>query len=258
MDLEEIARRLEAAERPMEVESLGGPPDRPLPIVRVATRNPLVEWRWFRDHSVQIGCWPVLLSNSEPTRRLLVEALGHSEPVGEILRRASHLDGAAEVQSLFDEEFEEYDPSEMEGEWPGEVPGNRSYSLLPETVVAGAGLLGLLGKPPVHQIALIPANKPWEVFAWLGYGGFNACPPAEVHTALHRQWHQRWGTEPVALAHDTLECRVEKRPGNQNEALDLAWLQYRYCTDLVEQGVGTVSNLAAGLMGSEVWYFWWD
>jgi len=26
----------------------------------------------------------------------------------------------------------------------------------------------------------------------------------------------------------------------------------------VEQGVGTIENLAVGLLTSSVWYFWWD
>jgi hypothetical protein len=31
-----------------------------------------------------------------------------------------------------------------------------------------------------------------------------------------------------------------------------------YCEDIVIQGTQTVENLAAGLLGNNLWYFWWD
>lgn len=34
--------------------------------------------------------------------------------------------------------------------------------------------------------------------------------------------------------------------------------QYRYCIDIVDQGVTSVSALAAILMEAPYWYFWWD
>jgi len=40
--------------------------------------------------------------------------------------------------------------------------------------------------------------------------------------------------------------------------MKLAWEQYHYCPDIVWQGVGTTSDLAAMLRGHGVWYFWWD
>jgi hypothetical protein len=42
------------------------------------------------------------------------------------------------------------------------------------------------------------------------------------------------------------------------EALKLAQEQYSFCCDIVDQGVGTIENLAGGLMASSIWYFWWD
>jgi hypothetical protein len=41
-------------------------------------------------------------------------------------------------------------------------------------------------------------------------------------------------------------------------ALKLAQEQYGFCFDIVEQGVGTIENLAGGLTASNIWYFWWD
>jgi hypothetical protein len=55
-----------------------------------------------------------------------------------------------------------------------------------------------------------------------------------------------------------MNIRVRQRPKTQAEALDLAREQYSYCSDIVEQGAGTLSALAAALMENDWWYFCWD
>jgi hypothetical protein len=62
----------------------------------------------------------------------------------------------------------------------------------------------------------------------------------------------------VGLSHDVVNIRVRRKPATRAEALDLAREQYAYCSDIIEQGVGTVSALAAALMENDWWYFWWD
>jgi hypothetical protein len=41
-------------------------------------------------------------------------------------------------------------------------------------------------------------------------------------------------------------------------AAEAAVEQYAYCPDGVDQGVGSLSALAAGQVRSPSWYFWWD
>jgi hypothetical protein len=55
-----------------------------------------------------------------------------------------------------------------------------------------------------------------------------------------------------------MNIRVKSRPPTRKAALELAREQYVYCSDIVEQGAQTLSALAAMLMGSGWWYFWWD
>ena len=38
----------------------------------------------------------------------------------------------------------------------------------------------------------------------------------------------------------------------------LALEHFLYCTDIVNQGYGTVEALAAVLLKSKYWHFWWD
>jgi hypothetical protein len=40
--------------------------------------------------------------------------------------------------------------------------------------------------------------------------------------------------------------------------MELAQEQYDFCPDIVLQGTGTLEPLAATLMASDWWFFWWD
>ena len=100
---------------------------------------------------------------------------------------------------------------------------------------------------PVNDlwIVLLPTTKGWEVPAYMAFGGWNSCPGPDVHVAVLRSWHERFGAEPVTMTHDVLELTVVRRPASRELAVELALEQYRYCEDIVTQGVGTVDALAA-------------
>jgi len=141
--------------------------------------------------------------------------------------------------------------SEVEvGEWPDAVESNdRLWSLLDFSTGAI--------RP---QVTIVSFTDPdWtKAPAFMRYGGWNACPPPEAHVAVLRHWRERYGAELVCAAADTLELRVARRPADRNAALKLAQEQYAYCMDIVDQGAGTLANLAGTLMESPYWYFWWD
>ena len=49
-------------------------------------------------------------------------------------------------------------------------------------------------------IVLIPTVRPWEAAAYLGFGGFNACPAPWVHVAYAHEWSARFGVRMVGLS----------------------------------------------------------
>jgi hypothetical protein len=136
------------------------------------------------------------------------------------------------------------------GPWPDQPPATAGLSLS----------LNALTRRPIEtvQIVLVPTDDWTEIPAHLRFGGFEMNPPPEVHVAAFRAWRYRYGADLVGLSFDTLNLRVATRPASQDEALELAREQFRYCRDIVDQGVGTLSKLAAGLMADDWWYFWWD
>jgi hypothetical protein len=117
----------------------------------------------------------------------------------------------------------------------------------------------LTGKPLAKvTIALAPTDDWTTIPAYLCWGGWNACPAPEYHVAAMRAWRDRYGAELVGVSVDTIYSRVASRPKTRKEALALARDQYIYCTDLIDQGGGTYSALAADLMANDWWRFWWD
>jgi hypothetical protein len=136
------------------------------------------------------------------------------------------------------------------GEWPTQPMGAPQLSVAIETPT-GAPLNKV-------QLVILPTDDWTTIPAYLNWGNWNACPAPEYHVAALRSWRDRFGAELIGLSHDVMNVRVKKRPESREAALDLAREQYAYCSDIVDQGVETLNALAAVLMESDWWYFWWD
>lgn len=136
-----------------------------------------------------------------------------------------------------------------EDEWPGWI--DTGGLTLPNDVLTGEPL-------PSVAVARLQVRAPWEIPAYFQHGGWNDCPMPEVHCAVWKDWHEKYGAHIVGVSHDIIEAVVERPPMEPEEAMRLAWQQYLYCTDRVDQGAESVVNLAAELFLAGTWYFWWD
>ena len=105
-------------------------------------------------------------------------------------------------------------------------------------------------------LAYIPTTKPFEVFAWVPFGGWNECPAAEDIIHISRYWYLKHNAIPAVISHDTLEFLCA--PLDVKSAMETAVEHYAVCPDNVDQGIGTVAALADSLTKSTVWWFWWD
>lgn len=113
---------------------------------------------------------------------------------------------------------------------------------------------------PKGDIAILklPTDKPYEAFAYIPMGGFNDCPMPEDMVVVAKYWYEKFGAVPVSITYDEVEFIVDKPPIDKKEVDKLAIEQTVFCIDIVEQGVGSVEDLAKGLKNSPYWYFWWD
>lgn len=101
----------------------------------------------------------------------------------------------------------------------------------------------------------VPVTEPWRIWAYLPYGGWNACPKVAEHMAVSKYWYEQYGAYPAAFSFDTIDYAVEVPPEDLEK---LANEVGTYCFDIVEQGCETYSALAASLKNSRIWNFWWD
>jgi hypothetical protein len=109
-------------------------------------------------------------------------------------------------------------------------------------------------------ILFVPTADPCEVPAHLLFGGFNSCPPPEVHVAMLRSMQTRYQARLLVIDCGTIEIVVSHRPASRQEALRLATDFHTYA----ESFEGTAYNkqsaghIAAYLLASDYWAFWWD
>ena len=223
----------------------------------------IAQWRRLREVVPQMGYWPVLLGG-EQDLKMHREMLGDADErtPGEIIQQGVALnphDWLAKQAEKWNDEAEEFSLDEYHGEWPGGNHASTQFQTPNHYPGKRKSVLNLFGKQkPELYLGLVPASQGWEVPAPLRLGGWNDCPPPEVHVSFMRYWHDSYGAELVAATHDVVEMQVARPPTTREGALSLAMEQFFYCGDVVTQGTETLERLAATLLKGTVWFFWWD
>ncbi len=205
----------------------------------------------LREQFAKTGKYPFLIGPHQDRETMIKSAEFNRQSPEEILRDSQKIDleeWVAERRA----EVEEYGDSPYEdlGEWPGEMHDKGSL-ILHKNAVTGNFL-------PEVFIGLAEVETSWQLPAVLKFGGWNDCPDAEVQCAFHRKWQAEFGAEICSVGGGVIECTVNQPPQDQQSAMQLAWEQYWYCADIVDQGCETISNLGATLLKSPYWFFWWD
>jgi len=205
----------------------------------------------YRSRYPATGQYPFLIGDGDELEGVQEMAEFNEQEPTEIIRASFEISIAKWIAGR-EEEAEEfgYSSHESAGEWPGEIFEKGAIALHRDVLTKEF-------KPEVH-LGIATIDEPWHLPAVLQYGAWNECPGAEVHCAFHRQWQAEFGSEITGMSNDIVECTVARPPTTREAAVKLAWEQYWYCADIVDQGCGTVSNLAATLLKSDYWYFWWD
>lgn len=251
IDRSELSARLNGLARD-PVELIGSDPTRGWRMLFEGEADSAVKkWRETVEALNGTGFWPVFTGDPEQFEQLAegLEATAEMSGVSETLSMAEELSGQEWLGSQYSDPELDLPEDTSPQAWPSEsTPMMQPHALF-----------DYRGKP--HReigLAIVPADQPWQTPAALGYGGWNDCPNPEVHVAVLKYWQQIYGAVPIAITADTVDLWVERPLTSKDEAYAVAREQYRYCYDIVHQGTETVEALAAGLIGSAVWFFWWD
>lgn len=160
------------------------------------------------------------------------------------------IDGETYFDRLIEQKKEEYEVDDLSELYPyDEIQGGQA-------IKSFEGYRKYSGGIEETIIAYIPTDKPYEVFLWLPIGGWNECPCAEEMISAAKLWYEKYNAVPAVISHDIVEFTVRRL--NAEEAKCVGIQQYAFCSDIVDQGFGDLSNLMDTLTKSEIWYFWWD
>jgi len=220
----------------------------PFPLTKVSGDLIESELHRLRTTCAAEGTFPVIIGDRESAERLIElweEPFDHDAE----LARASQLS----PEQWFEERRQEEDEYLLD-ESQDEIHPDGTAPMTQLTIGHDHR-----GRPKSEVfIATIPTSDSTTVPVFLRFGDWNACPSPHVHMAMARYWRERYGAEIATLSSDVVEFTVSRPPADDAQAMELAWQQYLYCADLVDQGVGSVATLAQALKGSTHWYFWWD
>ena len=219
--------------------------------LRLAGKDALAELHARRAAFRRTGEYPFLIGGEEELERVEETASLNEQTFDDIVAASMRVNVDDWLRQRRADAGEHPFPCDaLSGEWPGGIVEKGSISLHLDVLTREVKEEVLLG--------LVKISDPWQLPAVLKYGAWNECPEAEVHCALHRRWQSVFGAEIVGMSGDVVECIVRNPPRDREAAKRLAWEQYWYCADIVVQGCGSVTNLAAILLDSDYWYFWWD
>lgn len=202
----------------------------------------------LRNEGRTAGFTAILLGGDDEASMLAEDSKFSGSSIEERLRLAATVDVEEWLKGRLEVDPEVY--MAEAGEWPDE----------PSPAGTMGAHLDILSRKPKDRVAIakLPTPRIWEAPAYVGMGGWNECPDASVITAFARRWHERYAAEIISITHDVMEFTVSKPPTDRESALSLAREQYVFCSDIVDQGVGDIAALAATLLNSSYWYFWWD
>lgn len=205
-------------------------------------------WQRLRQQGKVEGFTALILGGKEDADSFAENSSFITATPEELIRAANAFD----VESWVKDRLEEDDQviEEVWGSWP-------TGTLEPGSISAHLDILSKKPRSEVH-LAKVPTTTNWESPIYVGMGGWNDCPSPEIISAVSKRWHERFGAEIASITSDVMEFNVARPPATRDAALELAKEQYAFCSDIVHQGVGDISTLAAALHNSNYWYFWWD
>ncbi len=201
----------------------------------------------------QKGYTPILV----PADDVLEEYFGILKEDGYSLEdtlKAELKSGEELLKERFDEYMDETNETDME-EFVGEFDEAE-----PTAVDSYSAFLNFRSEGITETMLLkVPTTKPWEIVAYVPFGGWNECPEVKEMMAVCKYWFEKYGAIPVTITHDVMEMRLPA-PIARKDAMQVAREHFAFTPDRVYQctATSTLSELASCIAASEIWYFWWD
>jgi hypothetical protein len=156
----------------------------------------------------------------------------------------------------------EPEPNDQAGPFPGLAP-------LADGELSPAERDGVLASLPPARIGLVPAGRPADVPAVVGWVTFGVDPytfgPVQVSTngvwvaAVLRSFEDRFGATLLSLGPGAdMQLLVERPPRTLEHATQVAAEHSVFADECAGRGLRRISDIAAAIVGAAIWTFWWD
>jgi hypothetical protein len=107
------------------------------------------------------------------------------------------------------------------------------------------------------RIGLVPAQRPADVLARLGWLGAVNSRETEDITAVLRSWEDRFGARLLEVGFADIRLLVSRPPCTLEAALPIAAEHFAF-SDEAHRGLRHVDQIARAIVGNPFWDFWWD
>ncbi|MDE7399465.1 MAG: DUF4253 domain-containing protein [Oscillospiraceae bacterium] len=102
----------------------------------------------------------------------------------------------------------------------------------------------------------VPTSEPWEIPAWLPFGGWNECPSADEMVKVCRCWYENYGATPAIIMGDMILLRLDKPISDRQTAREISHQHAAFCGEFL--WTTGLDAQTADIMTSNIWVFWWD
>jgi hypothetical protein len=107
------------------------------------------------------------------------------------------------------------------------------------------------------RIGLVPAQRPADVLARLGWqGAVNSRSTADI-TAVLRSWEDRFGARLLEVGLADIRLLVSRPPRTLEAALPIAAEHFAFSEE-AHGGLRCIDAIARAMVGNPFWDFWWD
>ena len=107
------------------------------------------------------------------------------------------------------------------------------------------------------RIGLVPADRPADVLARLGWqGAVNGRSTADI-TAVLRSWEDRFGARLLEVGLADIRLLVSRPPRTLEAALPIAAEHFAFSEE-AHGGLRSVGDIARAIVSNPFWDFWWD
>jgi hypothetical protein len=128
---------------------------------------------------------------------------------------------------------------------------------LPRGSVAFIGTQRSLAEPPAEgtELVVASAESQFEILRIAASDAVNYGKETEDLVRTLQRWDKLYGIDIYAAETDTIRLKLKSLP---KDMAAFANEVYEFCPDIVDQGVGDVEKLAAGIAATKEIYLWWD